>query len=50
LSDDADAEPDEHERIEVVPWRRDRLDEAITACRDSKSLIALLWLKSHPDA
>jgi ADP-ribose pyrophosphatase len=50
LSDDADAEPDEHERIEIVLWRRDRLDEAIAACRDSKSLIALLWLKSHPDA
>jgi ADP-ribose pyrophosphatase len=49
LSDDADAKPDEHERIEIVPWKRDRLDEAISACRDSKSLIALLWLKSHPD-
>ena len=50
LSDDPDAEPDEHERIEIVPWRRDRLDEAIAACRDSKSLIALLWLKGHADA
>jgi 8-oxo-dGTP pyrophosphatase MutT (NUDIX family) len=50
LSDDPDAEPDEHERIEIVPWRRDRLDEAIAACRDSKSLIALLWLQSHADA
>ena len=49
LSDDPDAEPDEHERIEIVPWKRDRLDEAIAACRDSKSLIALLWLKSHPE-
>jgi ADP-ribose pyrophosphatase len=50
LSDDPDAEPDEHERIEIVPWRRDRLDDAIAECRDSKSLIALLWLKSHPSA
>jgi ADP-ribose diphosphatase len=50
LSDDPDAEPDEGERIEIVPWRRERLDEAIAACRDSKSLIALLWLNSHPDA
>jgi ADP-ribose pyrophosphatase len=50
LSDDPDAEPDESERIEIVPWKRDRLDEAIAACRDSKSLIALLWLRSHPDA
>jgi ADP-ribose pyrophosphatase len=49
LSDDADAEPDEHERIEIVPWNRSRLDEAIAACRDSKSLIALLWLKNHPE-
>jgi ADP-ribose pyrophosphatase len=50
LSDDPDAEPDEHERIEIVPWARDRLDAAIAECRDSKSLIALLWLKSHPGA
>jgi ADP-ribose pyrophosphatase len=48
LADDPDAQPDENERIEVVPWRRDQLDEAIAACRDSKSLIALLWLKSNP--
>jgi ADP-ribose pyrophosphatase len=41
------AEPDEHERIEIVPWPLPRLDEAIAACEDSKSLIALLWLKSR---
>jgi ADP-ribose pyrophosphatase len=50
LSDDPDGELDEDERIEIVPWPRDRLDEAIAACRDAKSLIALLWLKNHPDA
>jgi 8-oxo-dGTP pyrophosphatase MutT (NUDIX family) len=35
---------DEDERIETVPWPRARLDDAIAACEDSKSLIALLWL------
>ncbi len=37
---------DEDERIETVPWPRARLDDAIGACEDSKSLIALLWLKA----
>jgi ADP-ribose pyrophosphatase len=40
--DTADAEEDE--RIEIVPWPLDRLDDAIAECEDSKSLIALLWL------
>lgn len=44
LSDAADAEAEENERIEIVPWRLDRLDDAIDECEDSKSLIALLWL------
>jgi 8-oxo-dGTP pyrophosphatase MutT (NUDIX family) len=44
LEDDPDAEPIEDERIEIVPWPLTRLDEAIAACQDSKSLIALLWL------
>jgi ADP-ribose pyrophosphatase len=44
LADDPDSEPIEDERIEVVPWPLDRLDDAIAACEDSKSLIALLWL------
>jgi ADP-ribose pyrophosphatase len=49
LRDDPDSEPDEGERIEIVPWPLERLDEAIDACEDSKSLIALLWLarRSH---
>ena len=47
LSDDPDAEPDAGERIEIVPWPLDRLDEAIAECEDSKSLIALLWLKTR---
>jgi ADP-ribose pyrophosphatase len=44
LSDAPEAEPDEDERIEIVPWPLERLDEAISECEDSKSLIALLWL------
>jgi ADP-ribose pyrophosphatase len=44
LSQAPEAEPDEDERIEVVPWPLDDLDGAIAQCADSKSLIALLWL------
>lgn len=44
LEDDPDAEAIEDERIEIVAWPLARLDEAIAACADSKSLIALLWL------
>jgi 8-oxo-dGTP pyrophosphatase MutT (NUDIX family) len=45
LSDaDGGPEPEEDERIEIVPWPLARLEEAIAACRDAKSLIALLWL------
>jgi 8-oxo-dGTP pyrophosphatase MutT (NUDIX family) len=47
LEDDPGAEPDEDERIEIVPWELERLDDAIAECEDSKSLIALLWLKAH---
>jgi 8-oxo-dGTP pyrophosphatase MutT (NUDIX family) len=46
LSDSGLAEPDEDERIEIVPWRLDQLDGAISECDDSKTLIALLWLAS----
>jgi ADP-ribose pyrophosphatase len=41
------AETDEDERIEIVPWPLERLDDAIAACEDSKSLIALLWLNTR---
>ena len=43
---DADAEAGENERIEVVPWPLARLDEAIDACEDAKSLVGLLWLRA----
>jgi ADP-ribose pyrophosphatase len=41
---DESAESGEEERIEVVPWPLDRLDEAIAQSRDSKTLIALHML------
>ena len=44
---EVDAQPDEGERIEIVPWPLARLDEAIAACRDSKSLIGLMWLRDE---
>jgi 8-oxo-dGTP pyrophosphatase MutT (NUDIX family) len=43
---DAEGQAGEDERIEVVEWPLDRLDEAIEACEDAKSLIGLLWLKA----
>jgi 8-oxo-dGTP pyrophosphatase MutT (NUDIX family) len=46
LSEAGPAEADEDERIEVVPWPLHQLDDAIERCEDSKSLIALLWLKA----
>ena len=44
LSDAAETETEENERIEIVSWPLDRLDDAIEQCEDAKSLIALLWL------
>jgi ADP-ribose pyrophosphatase len=46
----ADAAPDADERIEIVPWPLNGLDEAIANCADSKSLIALLWLARRSGA
>jgi len=40
--DDVDAESEEEERIEVVPWPLEDLDRAIEECRDAKSLVGLL--------
>jgi ADP-ribose pyrophosphatase len=40
------AEPDEGERIAAERWPLARIDEAIAACEDSKSLIALLHLRA----
>lgn len=38
------AQPEDDERIEIVPWPLTDLDAAIAACHDAKTLIALLWL------
>jgi 8-oxo-dGTP pyrophosphatase MutT (NUDIX family) len=38
-------EVEEDERIEIVPWPLDRLDDAIAECRDAKSLVGLLLLQ-----
>jgi 8-oxo-dGTP pyrophosphatase MutT (NUDIX family) len=47
LRDAKGAEPDPGERIEIVPWPLERLDDAIAECRDSKSLIGLMWLREE---
>jgi 8-oxo-dGTP pyrophosphatase MutT (NUDIX family) len=47
LSEASGHELDEDERIEIVPWPLAQLDQAIGQCEDSKSLIALLWLKAR---
>jgi 8-oxo-dGTP pyrophosphatase MutT (NUDIX family) len=45
LSDDPlDAE--EEERIEIVSEPLDRLDDVIRSCKDSKSLVTLLWFRA----
>ena len=44
---DAHAEAEHNERIEIVRWPLTDLDGAIAATRDAKTLISLLWLKSH---
>jgi len=49
LSPAPHTEADEDERIEVVRWPLDRLQEAIAECQDAKSLIGLLWLAARQD-
>lgn len=44
------AESEENERIEIVPWPLERLDDAIAECRDAKTLIGLLWLSRRLNA
>jgi 8-oxo-dGTP pyrophosphatase MutT (NUDIX family) len=45
--EDADAESDEEERLEVVAWPLEDLDRAIEECRDAKSLIGLLLFRDE---
>jgi 8-oxo-dGTP pyrophosphatase MutT (NUDIX family) len=42
-----EAAADEDERIEIVPWPLDRLDDAIAESEDSKTVISLLWLAAR---
>ncbi len=44
---DASAESEENERIEIHEIPLAELDRLIAECRDSKSLIGLLWLKAY---
>jgi 8-oxo-dGTP pyrophosphatase MutT (NUDIX family) len=46
LSDDPAGEAEEPERIEVVAVPISRLDEVIRSCRDSKTLVTLLWFRA----
>lgn len=43
---DAPLDAEEEERIEIVSEPLDRLDDVIRSCRDSKSLVALLWFRA----
>jgi ADP-ribose pyrophosphatase len=43
--EEAQAQSDEEERLEVVVWPLDELDAAIDACTDAKSLIGLLLFR-----
>jgi 8-oxo-dGTP pyrophosphatase MutT (NUDIX family) len=45
LSDDP-LETDENERIEITSEPLERLDDVIKSCRDSKSLLTLLWFRA----
>ena len=47
LSDDPASEPNDSERIEIVRWPLDRLDDAIAQCEDSKTLVGLYWLAAR---
>jgi 8-oxo-dGTP pyrophosphatase MutT (NUDIX family) len=42
---DADAEPDDTERIEIVRWPLSELGGAIAECRDAKSVVGLMLLR-----
>jgi 8-oxo-dGTP pyrophosphatase MutT (NUDIX family) len=43
---DESADSGEEERIEIVEVPLEELDQVIRECKDSKSLVGLLWLKS----
>jgi 8-oxo-dGTP pyrophosphatase MutT (NUDIX family) len=43
---DEDADAEENERIEIVELPLSDLDKVIRECRDSKTLVGLLWLRA----
>jgi len=43
---DESSDTDEDERIEIVELPLSRLDQTIRDCRDSKTLVGLLWLRA----
>lgn len=47
LSDVERPPVEEDERIEIVAWPRHRLDDAIAACEDAKSLVGLLLFRAR---
>ena len=47
LRDVEQPQAEEDERIEIVPWPLDRLDDAIAQCEDAKSLIGLMLLRAR---
>jgi ADP-ribose pyrophosphatase len=47
LSDVERPPVEEDERIEIVAWPLNRLDDAIAACTDAKSLVGLLLLRTR---
>jgi 8-oxo-dGTP pyrophosphatase MutT (NUDIX family) len=46
---DERADTDENERIEIVAVPLSQLDRVIRDCRDSKTLVGLLWLRAFLD-
>jgi 8-oxo-dGTP pyrophosphatase MutT (NUDIX family) len=44
---DEEGEAEENERIEIEAVPIDRLDDLIRDCRDSKSLVGLLWFRAY---
>jgi 8-oxo-dGTP pyrophosphatase MutT (NUDIX family) len=44
---DRTADADEEERIEVVDVSLTELDQVIAGCRDSKTLVGLLWFRAY---
>ncbi|MGA2320049.1 MAG: NUDIX hydrolase [Solirubrobacteraceae bacterium] len=47
---ESSAESGEEERIEIVRWPLERLEQAIEGCLDAKTLIGLLWLARRLNA